>query len=190
MIILLTYARTVKALFGVHNVPITFISHGRHYRDANFSQVLGDFHDYIPMLFSVGSIAPLEESIQYYQKFKKFIKRMNLNFISYITRRYETQSEISRFLSPFFFNSLIGLYHATKAEYESFALHDTVEGRMGENSVDRGGVRPKFMDVEMVRAPDEDKIWINITQNSSYAPEAFKEQFLKSFDRLVEEIKT
>jgi len=178
-IILLAYAKMINDLFGISQVPINFISQGRHYKDGNFNEVIGDFHDFIPVFFPVcdGGPGPGHwQIIENFLDFRKYIKEMNLNFLSYFVTNDTTQAELSRLSSPFSFNSLIGLYTDLKG--------------YGEAVVDRSDERSKLKRfyLEMAKAPDSDRIWIACTQNSQFEKEEVKETFMKHFYRLVEEL--
>jgi amino acid adenylation domain-containing protein len=183
-LILLTYARTLGHLLDIDPVPITYISHGRHYKNGNFSDVIGDFHDYIPVLLFVCKYSSSRKNLEDFLKFKSFIQRENLNFISLVMDRQTIQSDVKDFLSPFYFNSLIGLYDDVIGEYES---HESGEGTAGEGTPNRSKVRPKFLDLEMVRSPHSDHLWLHIWQNTLFHPNRFKDRFMKIFQQLLTE---
>jgi tyrocidine synthetase III len=185
-ITILTYAQTIKQLFKVEDIPITVISHGRHFNQANFSGIIGDFHDYIPVLCQLKENRTTQEIIKKFLAYKKFCKQQNLNFIAYFIKNDTRKEDIINSLSPFFFNSLIGLYDSVKEETESRNANDILECNVEEEINDAPGLRPRFFDLEMVRAPHMDQLWINISQNSDISQDKIKDLFIHNFQQLVD----
>ncbi|MCP5045591.1 MAG: AMP-binding protein [bacterium] len=181
-ILLLTYAKSLNHFFGIDPVPISLVFHGRHYQDGHFGDVIGDFHDFIPFYFPVGEHADCNRTLERLLEFKKYIKEMDLNFTAYLVRQETTRDDIVHLVSPFSFNSLIGLYETVKQEQRSESIDSQDEALTDENRL-----RRKCFDMEMVRDPESERIWISFTQNSNFDLEAFKERFLEDFHQLVEE---
>ena len=109
-IMLLTYAGLIRELIGIPHSPITFVSNGRVYKDATFNNIIGEFPDEIPVLFSFQDSLSPREMMDKYTEYKRFIRENNFNFYNYVTRGYMGEKGRGIKLSPFIFNSLIGSY--------------------------------------------------------------------------------
>jgi amino acid adenylation domain-containing protein len=187
-IILLTYARTIGQLFHIDPVPISSVSHGRHYRGGNFGDIIGDFHDFIPVFFPARDSVEVGKIFKRFLDFKKYINQSNLNFISYFVAGDNTREDFLNLISPFSFNSLIGLYDDIKEENES---RNRRQDENEDGNDDYGlfnqtnSIRPKFFDLVMVRDPNSECIWIDITQNSIFDNRHVSRLFVKHFKRLV-----
>jgi amino acid adenylation domain-containing protein len=175
-IILLTFAKLIEELFGVQPVPVTSVVHGRHYREENFKDVFGDLHDYIPVLFPAGNgINPLK-AIQNFLEFKKYIYDMNLNFVSYCINHETLGKDISTVVSPFSFNSIIGLYDEFKDNLEN-------QTEDPEEELDAAIFR-----LGMLKSPFTERVWIGFYQNSQFEKTEVKERFMSCFHHLIEEL--
>jgi len=178
-VILLAYAKMINALFSVHPVPINFVSQGRHYLGANFGEVLGDFHDFIPVLFPVAEPADHDRTIEKFLAFREYIKETNLNFTAYIVKRGTSRDELAKLISPFSFNSLIGLYEE-REEMDNAAVQAP-----GEPVMDETSLRPLVFAVVITKAPDSYRLRLECTQNSQFENKEVREQFIKAFQSLV-----
>ena len=181
-IVLLSFAKSINNLFALDPVPITTVSHGRHYKDGNFSNVIGDFHDYIPVSFTFGHGAPPGRLLENFLNYKKYIRNKNLHFISLFANRKTNRSNLSKLLSPFSFNAMIGLYESVKNDADSQLTLLPANKNMGI------GMRPEIFSIEMVKSPGADRLWINCSQNSQFEKERVKEEFIKNFTHLVNEL--
>ncbi len=177
-VILLAYAKMINALFAVHPVPISFVSQGRPYLGANFGDVLGDFHDFIPVFFPVDESADHDRTIERFLAFREYIKSMGLHFIAYFVKRGTSPDELVKMISLFSFNSLIGLYEEREEKYDAaVAVPD-------EPVIDETSLRPLVFEVVMTKAPDSDRLLIECTQNSQFESKEVREQFMKAFQSL------
>lgn len=109
-IMLLTYAALIRELIGIQHSPITFVSNGRVYKDAAFNNIIGEFPDEIPVLFSFQDSLSPRAMMDEYTQYKRFIRENNFNFYNYVTRGYMGEKGRGIKLSPFIFNSLTGSY--------------------------------------------------------------------------------
>lgn len=166
-IVFLAYAKLIGDLFGIDKVPILYLTNGRVYKDANFSHIIGDFHDNIPVLFSLDEEprTAMERFIDY----KRFIRENNLNFTNYIAKGYIADLNHKELKSPFLFNSLFGSYDFFKTSQKKIprTLKFTV---------------PHFVIVVLENFP-ADKLWVSFLQNSG---STCREIFMKNFTRLVD----
>ena len=181
-IVLLSFAKSIYNLFALDPVPITTVSHGRHYKDGNFSNVIGDFHDYIPVSFSFSHGAPPGRILETFLNYKKYIHNKNLHFISLFANRKTNGSNLLKLLSPFSFNAMIGLYESIKNDANSQLILAPANKNM------RIGMRPEIFSIEMVKSPGSDRLWINCSQNSQFEKERIKEEFIKNFTHLANEL--
>jgi amino acid adenylation domain-containing protein/FkbM family methyltransferase len=178
-VILLCNTQVIGELFGLENIPITFISYGRSYKDGSFHETIGDLHDYIPLLFHLkqdpGPAVVMEKLID----FRKYIKENNLNFTIFMAKNYQGPAKLSQFRSPFLFNSLFGLYDFFKENTQNDPLVESLEGRI------KGG---KIFSIEISKDFKSDWLWVNYCHNSPFSKEKIKEVFLRNYLKYSKEL--
>jgi amino acid adenylation domain-containing protein len=174
---LLTYAGVLGELFGISPVPVRFVSQGRFYKDAQFGDVLGDFHDFIPMLFRAARENSQSQwhTVQHILDYRNMVKETNLNFTATILNREPHPQQWLKWLSPFTFNSLVGLYGEV-AGPDRFDHEPREDYRH----------HPAQMGLVLVKSPDSNRLWLEVTHNSRFKDNEIKEQFMKQFNRLKE----
>ena len=165
----LAYAKSIGDLFGTDKVPILYLTNGRVYKDANFSYIIGDFHDNIPVLF------PLDEeprsAIERFVDYKRFVRDNNFNFMNYMVKGYITHPQDKELASPFSFNSLIG-------SYDFFKKKSLPERKVETQKL----TSPVFL-MLLLENYSADKLWVSFLQNSGFT---CQEIFMKNFTRLVD----
>lgn len=173
-IIFLCYAKVVKELFTIDKVPLAFVSNGRIYKDGNFKNIIGDFHDQIPVLFRFDQGLEPNVLIRRFLDYKDLIREKNLNFSNYILKEKISVQNINS-LTPFFFNSMIG-------------LPDFLEGRQGDDirreKVKESVSGPTFQ-LTMLQSIHQNKIWVSFLQNSTFEESKIKELFLNIYSETV-----
>lgn len=177
-IIMLSFAKLVKELFRIDQVPITGVSHGRHYKNGNFSHVMGDLHDHIPALFTLGNGTDPMALIEKYLDFKKYIFNMNLNFVSYASKHSALSSEISELASPFSFNSQFG----GDEELINFSLYENEDEEMGDRRESR------IFRLGMIASPHSERVSVSFYQNSQFESRVVREHFTANFHSLADEL--
>jgi hypothetical protein len=176
-IFLLIYARVIAHLFAVKKVPIAYIFNGRNYKDGNFDHIIGDFHDVIPVLFSLDEPGEPKGMIDDFIDYKRFIRENNLNFYNYLTRGYIADVDHKKLVSPFSFNSIIGSYDSLKKTITQLQ--------------ERKAKDLKFSSLVFSMTLVEDfyagKLWVSFLQNSKFT---LKEIFMKNYLDLVQNLDT
>jgi aryl carrier-like protein len=104
-VMLLAFAELICRFFECPHAPIAQVSAGRVYSDARFTDVIGDFHDVIPLLLSPQSSA-VEGELDRLRAYRRFIKDHNLNFLNYLQKHRQHIPNIQELQSPFGFNAV------------------------------------------------------------------------------------
>lgn len=187
--VLIAFARMAGRLFGLDPVAVTFVSQGRYYGDGNFGNIIGDFHDYVPVLFNfhpkdageIGSDGPSgdERILKEYLEYMAFIKKENLNFLAYLAAREGEGVRLEEWASPFIFNSIIGLYENIKGDGKS-EVGETSQLPAGSAE---GETAAPIFSLTMVREPGSDSLWLEFKQNSTFDNEEVKARFKESFPK-------
>ncbi len=168
-ILFFAYAKLIGDIFGVNKVPIEFVTNGRIYKGGNFSHIIGDFHDNIPVLFSLKN-DPLAE-IERFIKYKNFVKENNLNFMNYAAKGYISGLKDLILKSPFSFNALIGP--------SNFFDTDLYKKRRFE----RLEFSSPHLGMSLLEDFSAGKLWISFIQNTGFA---IQEIFMKKYFYLVD----
>jgi aryl carrier-like protein len=178
-IILLCYANLIKDLYGVIKVPMLFMSNGRSYKNGNFSNVIGDFHDLIPVHMSFENGTPPQEIIEKFINYREYIRNHNLNFINYLSKNIQVMEILEKnLLSPFIFNPIIGAYHFYKDRYK-----DQFSKKWAKKNIEG-----PFFELYMSKDFYSSKIFIYYSQNSTLTPGEIKNQLIKNFEVLVQQL--
>jgi amino acid adenylation domain-containing protein len=183
-IILLCYARMTSNLFEMENAPIIVISSGRNYKDGNFNNIIGDFHDLVPVQIPFESHSTPQQSLEglkNYMNYRTFIVEKNLNFINFFVKKYKSGVDYSNvFTSPFRFNSSIGEYDFFKKSFYDKALRKLVDPEQQTS-------HPSF---QMVISKDHysDNLWVSYTHNSKFGNENITRKFRKYFKELTKHL--
>lgn len=109
-IILMCFTRLINRLFVIGEVPVMFVSSGRIYKGGSFKNIIGDFHDNVPLLFSFREDLPPDARIKKFIEYQEFIRMNNINFKNLALKGgyfKRSKKEKLNFSSPFTFNSLI-----------------------------------------------------------------------------------
>lgn len=198
-ILLLAYSYTIAELFHTRPAPISSISYGRHYRGGNFGNIIGDFHDFIPVFFSTPTQAKhvtqagrqsIRNQIRKFLDFKQYINDSNLSFISYFISDREIRDDIKYLVSPFSFNSLIGLFEEVAGQFSLTSVKKTSNENNPSNSSNPeqwNNLKPKYFDLELVREPDSERLWISINHNSTFDFVHIQSVLYRHFKTLVDE---
>jgi hypothetical protein len=174
-IVLLVFARIIGHLFGVDKAPISFTSHGRIYKGADFNHIIGDFHDIIPVLFPLDGNHGARDIMHNFIEYKRFIKENNLNFFNYVTKRYITGNGYPILTSPFTFNSIVGSYDFFKNSGNKEMVHRAKTKK----------ISAPYFQMAMLEDFYTDKLWISFLQNSGIN---IREIFMKNYSDLVHEL--
>jgi hypothetical protein len=175
-ILLVCFARLAGTLFEMENVPIILIANGRNYKDGNFNNIIGDFHDYVPVLFSFGPASNPRRSLENYLNYKQYIMENNLNFMNFFVKKYISGiNYVKVFSNPFVYNTEIGQY-----DYLKRSFNDNPVKELNEKAVSR----PSF---EVIMSKDlySDKLWVSCRHNSSFGNMKIKELFMKHYKDLA-----
>ncbi len=175
-ILLLSYAKLIRDLFGIDNVPILFYSYGRNYKDANFSNVIGDFHDTIPILFNLDSAKNinLKEYLENFLEYRAYVRDANLNFNNFILKKFQEKEIYLRLLfSPFSFNSQIN----------SSDRYKYIASQRLSPPLPRERVKDTLFTFQMKTVKDlySDSVFIRFMHNSVFDDHQLKEVFIKKF---------
>ncbi len=176
-IILLCYAKLVQDLFGVKKVPLVFMSNGRTYKDGNFTDIIGDFHDLIPMLLSFEKGFNPREITREIIEYREYIKNHNLNFINYFRKNRNAREKFNKtILPPFIFNPIMGAYHFYR---------ERSQDRFSKEWV-KQSIKGPFFECYMSKDLYSPKVFIYYLHNSVFKPGDIKNRFNKNYEDLVQ----
>jgi len=109
-VVLLAYGKFISRLMSVECAPITFVSAGRVYKGSAFNNIIGEFPDEIPLLFSFDESRLPQRMMEDFVAYKRFIRENNFNFYNYVVKGHMGLKAQGLRLSPFVYNSLMGSY--------------------------------------------------------------------------------
>jgi amino acid adenylation domain-containing protein len=176
-IVLMCFARLVGTLFEMEEVPIMLISNGRNYKDGNFNNIIGDFHDYVPVLFSFGPGSTPGRGLENYLNYKQYIMENNLNFMNFFVKKYISGiNYVKVFSNPFVFNTEIGQYDYLKRSFSDHLVRELNK---------RVVSRPSF---EVVMSKDlySDKLWVSWRHNWGVGDMKIEQLFMKHYKDFVD----
>jgi acyl transferase domain-containing protein len=174
-ILFLSYARLMHHLFGIEKVPLSFYSHGRNYKDANFRNMIGVCYNHIPVLFSFNNKFDYKNMLENFLRYRKYIRDANLNFASFIAKKYSKGiNYLKLFHSPFIFNPQIGLYDSYVNLYKEKSLKLPEE---------KFGVEFKVLRLDMTMSKElgTDNLLVRLLHNSPFKMEDLKNKFTEYY---------
>jgi amino acid adenylation domain-containing protein len=155
--LLLAYGGGVCQLFRRPSVPVLFVSHGRRYKEVDFSGIVGDFHDYIPLMVTESHLQRPLEFIEAVQRCRRLVRERTVNFSCLLSRGFFPGIEVGDMASPFDYNSIIGSFDHFRGQ-DTDARNRVLLRGVTSSLLFRLGV---FEDVASGR------LWISYLQNST-----------------------
>jgi acyl transferase domain-containing protein/aryl carrier-like protein len=184
-ILLLIYAKFISNLYKISKVPILFTSNGRNYKDCNFRNIIGDFHDDIPVLFSPdrGDYSYFNRFLETFIEYRQYIRDNNLNFLNFLLKKHNQGIDYWKILStPFSFNSQIGLY-----DYNRDVSNDRLSEILEQENFSANN--PKFH-MGIYKDLQSGNIIVQFFTNSPVDITEIKDLFLKNYFDVVEYLNT
>jgi amino acid adenylation domain-containing protein len=176
---LLCYANLINELWDTRGVSLLFASNGRNYKDGNFNDILGDFHDIIPVFLSFEKNPHPQKVIEEFINYRQYIKNHNINFVNYFRKTPRLLKKYLRIpTSPFIYNSLIGMYHFLKNKST-----DPVS-----REVEKQNIKGPYFELYVSKDIYSTKLYVYFQQNSRFTPEEIKNQLIKNFKDLVQRL--
>jgi amino acid adenylation domain-containing protein len=178
-IVFLCYAKFIHKMFNVENVPLQFASFGRNFKGGTFPNIIGDFHDGIPVLFSLNRQLRPEIFLENFLDYREYIRNNNLNFKNYFIKTHIPGLDYSKLDTPFVFNSVLGVYEKAK-----LVTKDEVRSK----SIKERHAGPKKFNFDIAVNDYSNKLWINNLHNSSLDKDKIKEQFVNIYNDQVKDL--
>jgi acyl transferase domain-containing protein/acyl carrier protein len=174
-VLFLCFAKMVSQLFRLDKVPLTFVSKGRQFRNGNFSKVIGDFHDGIPVLLSLNGDSNYREIIEHFIDYREFVKEENLCFASFYLKNSVAGIDSAVLRSPLIYNSHIGVYEAAKNISEEIMTNALI------------GSEPLF-NFELTKDFFSDKLIIYIAQNFGFETQHLTQVFNEAYNEIIQDL--
>ena len=174
-ILLVAYARFLADMFEIPQVPLLLLTSGRNYQSGNFSMVLGDFHDYIPLLLRHDSPQDPVGQLEHIVGYRKYIREHNINFVNFISRSHLVRGiDHANMHSPFVVNSLVGL-----RQYFTDLMTDEIVSVLQQEFI-----QGPLFDMEA------DNVRVDLTRNlkGPYRSQEIKERLLENYHALLGQI--
>ncbi|MGD2090955.1 MAG: SDR family NAD(P)-dependent oxidoreductase [Candidatus Aminicenantes bacterium] len=183
-ILFLSYAKLMHHLFGIEKVPLSFYSHGRNYKDANFRNMIGVCYNHIPVLFSFNKKLNYKNMLENFLGYRKYIRNANLNFANFIAKKYSKGiNYLKLFHSPFIFNPQIGLYDG----YEN--LYREKSPKLPE---EKFGIEFKTLRLDMTMSKElgTDNLLVRLLHNSPFEMEDLKNKYRENYLEILHDFNT
>ena len=165
----------IGEIFNIDKIPFLITSNGRNYNGGNFNNVVGEFHDRIPILLPISRHSSPFPIIERVVQYRTYIKENNLNFSNFLVKGYAGEINYSRLISPFSFNSLIGSFEHFKREDEDEIRRKSMKQRTTGTLFQLG----------LIENLQANKLWVSYYQNSGFGKEKIKKLFMKTYADIV-----